>query len=423
MVDSLHDLFPTEPPNHNDRLQRLYPHPRDADIHLNEKLHMYYVFGQPYSLSVSGWLKMCFGEFDAGGISEGIVRRHRNTPGFRMPSGGDADGILAVSVYNFAQRIRILERRGYEEYLDALRLVAIAAVADYASRGVCCPFSAECIVRQGRLCLTDSQKPDGPSCYYLVFLYTATLSPDEQAADIVRTWDLNGKLQSLKGTYMHKKIELFINAMARPMERDGTSYVPVEVLLREPVPEKEYSAREVLRHIAWAQDAELWDHPLAQRFFESEMQGESLEFRKFLSWLSTKPRWSPYRVEWSIYNEDEMVAGQIDSVWKDLDNCKFVMVDWKRSRELLTNDENELQRQSFGKKGKWCCSHLFDTAWSHYFVQQTLYSHILWTKYNMMVRDLRLVQCHPHVCGLCFNEARLVTDFRLAEAMANLIRN
>jgi hypothetical protein len=416
-----HDSFPPKPPPHIDRLKRLYPHSRDADIYMDEKLHTYYVFGQPYSLSVSGWWKMYFGEFDASGISEVIVRRQMDTPGFRMTSGKVADGILAVSVYNFAQRIRIFERRSHEEYLEALRSVAIDAVADYVSRGVCCPFSAERIVEQGRLCLTDSQKPDGPSCYYLVLRYTAALGPVGQAADIVRTWDLNGKLQSLKGTYLHKKIELFINAMVLPMERDGTLHVPVEVLLQEQVPAYEYSAKAVLRHIAWAQDAELWDHPLAQCFFESEMEGESLEFCKFRSWLSTKSRWSPYRVEMSIYNEDHKVAGQIDSLWTNLDNGILVMVDWKRSRELLTHDENELRRQSFGKKGSSCCSDLFDTAWSHYFVQQNLYSYLLATKYQLNVTDLRLVQCHPHVCGSLFNEAPLEADVQLAKAMANLM--
>ena len=120
---------------------------------------------------------MYFGEFDAKGISEVIVRRQMDTPGFRMTAGKVAAGILAASVYTFAQRIRIFERRSHEEYLEALRSVAIDAVADYASRGVCCPFSAERIVEQGRLCLADSQKPDGPSCYYFVLLYICGLRP------------------------------------------------------------------------------------------------------------------------------------------------------------------------------------------------------------------------------------------------------
>ena len=175
-----------------------------------------------------------------------------------------------------------------------------------------------------------------------------------------------------------------------------------------------------MRHIAWAQAAELWDHPLAQRFFEDELAGESYEFRKFRSWRSTKPHWSPYRLEWSLYNEDLRVAGQIDSLWTDLDNGNvLVMVDWKRTRELLTNNEHELERQSFRKKEWSYCSHLYDFAWSHYFVQQTLYAYLLATKYGLIVRDMKLVQCHPHVCGADFNEAPLVADFQLAEALAS----
>ena len=419
-----HDTFSLEPPTHIDRLQRLYPHERDINIYMDEKLHKYYVFGQPYSLSVSGLWKRYFKDFDATEISKSIIRRQIDTPGFRMSSGKIADGALFSSVYNFSQRIRILERRSHEEYIEALQSVSIAAVADYASRGLCSPFSAESIVEQGQLCLADSQKPDGLSCYYLVYLYTMALDPDKQAADIVRTWNLNGNLQSLKGTFMHKKIQLFINAMAWSMERNGTLFVPVKILLQKGVPAHEYSTETVLRHIAWEHDAELWDHPLAQLFFETEMEGESLEFSKFRTWLSTKLHWSPYRVEWSIYNEDFKVAGQIDSLWVDLDNLNMlVMVDWKRARELLTNDENELKRQSFGKMGYSYCSHLYDTAWSHYFVQQTLYSYLLATKYRLIVKDLRLVQCHPHVCGSEYNESIFKADFQMAEAITNSIQN
>jgi hypothetical protein len=224
------------------------------------------------------------------------------------------------------------------------------------------------------------------------------------------------------GTYLHKKIELFINAMVRVMERDASWFVAVEELLREPPPEHEYAAEAVMRQIAWAQDPELWNHPLAQRFFRSEVCGESSEFRKFRSWLSTKPRWTPFRLEWSLYNEELKVAGQIDSLWWDLEGGgTWVMADWKRAREILTNDVAELERQSFGKKGTSCCAHLYDTAWSHYFVQQTLYAYLLGSKYNITVRKLMLVQCHPHVCDSDFNEVPLTTDFELAESLAGAL--
>lgn len=419
----LHASFPQHAPAHIDRLQKLYPHPRDQDCYLDDRLHKYYVHGARYDLSVSGWWKMYFEEFDATRVSERIVQRQLGTPGFRAsPSGDISESALASSIYNFAQHIRVFERRGDSDYLEALQAVALAARDDYARHGACCPFPVGQIVEVGHQFLVNPQKPDGVSCYYLVLLYTSNCGPEVQAVQLARTWDIHGSLESLKGTYLHKKIELFINAMARPMERDGTSRVAVEELLKEEPPAHEYGAEVVMRHIAWAQDPELWDHPLAQSFFASEVRGESVEFQKFRLWLWTKPRWTPFRLEWSLYNEDLKVAGQIDSLWLDLDRGgTLVMADWKRARQLLTNDVTTLELQSCGKMGTSCCSHLYDTAWSHYFVQQTLYAYMLASKYGLVVRQMMLVQCHPHVCGPHFNEAPLVPDFELAEALARIL--
>ena len=420
----LHASYPQQPPDHIDRLQQLYSHPRDADIRMDEKAHTYYVFGEPYSLSVSGWWKKFFGDFDAKTMSACIVDRHRREPGFRMLSGEVPAGVLASSVYNFYQRVRILDRQGDEQFLIALRSVALAAEVEYSSRGVCLPFSVDSIVECGRRCLADLRKPEGVTCYYLVLLRSVALTRELQADEIARTWELNGKLESLKGTFLHKKIELFINAMARPMQRDGTLDIPVGVLLAEPVAPYEYSFGVVLDHLAWAQEPTLWDHPLAQRFFAEERTCESIEFSKFRKWLSTKLRWSPYRVEWSLYNEDLKVAGQIDSLWKDLDNAgDIVMVDWKRTRELLTDDESELARRSFGRMGVSYCSHLYDVPWSHYFVQQTLYSYLLEANYGLTVKRVKLVQCHPHVCGSEFYEAPLEADVALAANLARCLRS
>jgi len=420
----LHASFPQEAPVHVDRLQRLYPHSRDHACYLDDKLHKYCVLGKQYDLSVSGWWKMFFEDFDPKQMSKRIVQRHLDTLGFRccLRSGELPESVLLSSIYNLAQHVRVLQRRGDDEFLDILRAATLAAQDDYAGRGAAFPFATERILELGRNFLMNSKKPDGPSCYYLMLLYTCECSPVVRAAQIAQTWELHGSLESLKGTYLHKKIELFINAMARPMERDGSSFVAVENLLMEEPPADEYSAEAVMKHIAWSTDPELWNHPLAQRFFEKEVCEESLEFSKFKSWLATKRRWTPVRLEWSLYNEDLNVAGQIDSLWLDLDTeGSFVMVDWKRARELLTDDVEVLERQSFGKKGTGPCAHLCDTAWSHYFVQQTLYAYLLSLKYGIVVRRLMLAQCHPDVGGANFNEAPLTADFKLAEALARFL--
>ena len=46
------------------------------------------------------------------------------------------------------------------------------------------------------------------------------------------------------------------------------------------------------------------------------------------------------------------MAGQIDSLWTELDNGNIlVMAGWKRGHKLLTDDIDELARQPFGEKG------------------------------------------------------------------------
>ena len=63
----------------------------------------------------------------------------------------------------------------------------------------------------------------------------------------------------------------------------------------------------------------------------------------------------------------------------------------------------------------------YDTAWSHYIVQQTLYAFMLRSKSGIQVQRMLMVQCHPHVCGSDFNEAPLTPDFELADAMAKAL--
>ena len=124
-----------------------------------------------------------------------------------------------------------------------------------------------------------------------------------------------------------------------------------------------------------------------------------------------------------MYNEDLQVAGQSDSLWLDLDSGgAFVMADWKRARQLLTNDCAELERQSFGNMGNLCGAYLYGTAWSHYFAQQTMYAYMLASKYGSLVQKMTLVQCHPHVCGMDFNEASLIPDPELAQSLADFCK-
>ena len=51
-------------------------------------------------------------------------------------------------------------------------------------------------------------------------------------------------------------------------------------------------------------------------------------------------------------------------------------------------------------------------------MQQTLYAYMLASKYELEVRRMMLVQCHPDLSDCNFNEAPLSADFDLAKKLA-----
>lgn len=123
----------------------------------------------------------------------------------------------------------------------------------------------------------------------------------------------------------------------------------------------------------------------------------SKEFKQYEAWRSTRPGWTPYRTEWSVFSEPELICGQIDSLWKDEDG-NMIMVDWKRVLELKTDGFK-------GRTMKAPFEHLPDTNLGHYAVQQSAYAWMLENKYGIVVKDMYLLQVHPTINT--FNEVRL----------------
>ena len=96
-----------------------------------------------------------------------------------------------------------------------------------------------------------------------------------------------------------------------------------------------------------------------------------------------------FRLEWSIYCSDAMVAGQIDAVFAGPGG--YHMVDWNRCGKPL----DPLDGECYQKYGKAPFDSLLDNPCSHYYVQQNLYAVILERRYGMVLRSMQLVQIHP----------------------------
>lgn len=188
--------------------------------------------------------------------------------------------------------------------------------------------------------------------HHLIMYMRTTKGMDEQTckAEIAKMWTANGNRQSALGTLMHRQIELYLNT------------------------------RLTVTFPAWH-----------QQVIGEDMSPELEQFGEWIQEEILSLGWTPYRTEWSVFDEDAMVAGQIDSLWIT-PSGEYVMVDWKRcSSKISPRDKN-----NFTPWGISLCANVKNTSYGHYCIQQNAYAYILKKRYNMQVAQMFLAQFHPN---------------------------
>ena len=121
------------------------------------------------------------------------------------------------------------------------------------------------------------------------------------------------------------------------------------------------------------------------------------EWRYFMKfWKDCGHDLEPYRSEWEVFTDSlDAVAGErkiklcgsIDMVYRRKSDGKFVIYDWKRSKDIKSENP-------FGS-GLAPLDHLPDTNYWHYTLQLNVYKWILEQYYGLEVADLYLVILHP----------------------------
>ena len=95
----------------------------------------------------------------------------------------------------------------------------------------------------------------------------------------------------------------------------------------------------------------------------------SKEFNQFYDFWQNftidNPDWIPWRTEWIIYNEDINLAGSIDFLIKNPKTNEYVILDWKRSKEIKM--DNRFQ------KGIGPFEGIPDCNYQHYCIQLNCY--------------------------------------------------
>jgi len=198
---------------------------------------------------------------------------------------------------------------------------------------------------------------DFPECYELIRLYQASprdedaicccvkqlltcfphltetlsrvaLSPDQ----IKHMWDLNRDIAANMGTWMHFTFEAYLNRM--------------------PIPE------------------------------------DGVEMGLFLRFLGGLEGLTAYRTEWTIWGDEERLAGSIDFV-AITPQSTLVIFDWKRSKSLRDKYTNRYQSMA----GE--LSHIPDCQGMHYRLQLNAYRYLLQKYYDHTVSGMFVVCTHP----------------------------
>ena len=123
-----------------------------------------------------------------------------------------------------------------------------------------------------------------------------------------------------------------------------------------------------------------------------EYDGSSIEMATFQRYVKEWPEsrhWSVYRLEWSIYCTNAMVAGQIDAIF--ICNGCYHMVDWKRCKKPL----DECAGKDYPRFGSFPVHDRLDNTCNHYFLQQNLYAVILLRRYAIKLTSMWLCHIHP----------------------------
>ncbi len=129
-------------------------------------------------------------------------------------------------------------------------------------------------------------------------------------------------------------------------------------------------------------------HLNIEKYYNNEdHEKDSKEFSLFKMYLD-ETDYNAYRTEWVIYDEESKISGSVDMVYKDPLDGKYIIADWKRSKDIKMFNQ--------WQNGNHPITHdLDDCNFIHYSLQLCIYKTILEKNYGIEVKDCFLVILHP----------------------------
>lgn len=108
--------------------------------------------------------------------------------------------------------------------------------------------------------------------------------------------------------------------------------------------------------------------------------------------------WEPFRTEWSVFDPEILLAGQIDLVGMlNRDRSEIVIIDWKRCENIMDCSFARLTGKSGTERctGVGPCAELENCNFVHYSLQLNCYAYILQKVYGFKTVKMFILQFHP----------------------------
>ena len=155
------------------------------------------------------------------------------------------------------------------------------------------------------------------------------------------------------------------------------------------------SREEVIRKMLEPSERGTFMHQQIEYFLKGKTHEEEFKefqlFRKFHEEQIVRRGLAFYDAEKIVTLPQYGIAGTVDALFRKPDSS-FVMVDWKRSKNLIIDG----YPKKYGPgRGLSILAHLDNSSYYHYELQQSFYKYILETEYGMKVSSMILCVLHP----------------------------
>ena len=155
------------------------------------------------------------------------------------------------------------------------------------------------------------------------------------------------------------------------------------------------SREEVVRKMLEPSERGTFMHQQIEYFLKGKPHEEEFKefrlFRKFHEEQIVRRGLTFHDAEKIVTLPQYGIAGTVDALFRKPDGS-FVMVDWKRSKNLIIDG----YPKKYGPgRGLSILAHLDNSSYYHYELQQSFYKYILETEYGMKVSSMILCVLHP----------------------------